>query len=151
MGRWTNTHTHTCQQNPVTKHPHFASGMGGHNVTGQVVGGGQHVTCDKPSTSKPGRTKNTRADCIGVRMFQERIVTADGSLGRRILWVEMSGGQLVAGRIVWAPKLLAATVNKQVFTSPRPLPDYAQDTLHTYDYISSCNLLLRNRYNLHTL
>jgi hypothetical protein len=55
MDRWTHTHTHThnLSKNPVTKHPHFASGKGGHNVTGQVIGGGQHVTHDKLSTSKP--------------------------------------------------------------------------------------------------
>jgi hypothetical protein len=56
MGWWAHTLTHTtCQKNPVTKHPHFASGKGGHDVTGQVAGGGQHVTCDnRPPRSRGG-------------------------------------------------------------------------------------------------
>jgi hypothetical protein len=36
-------------------------------------------------------------------MSQGRIVTVDGSLGGRIVWVEMSRGRFVGGRIVWAP------------------------------------------------
>jgi hypothetical protein len=82
MGRWTCTHTHTTfQNNPVTNRPHFALGKGGHDVTGQVVEGGQHVTCDKLSNSKQGWKKNTWMDHTGVRMSQGRIVTAGGSLG----------------------------------------------------------------------
>jgi hypothetical protein len=84
----------------VTKHPHFASGKGGHDVTGQVVGSRQHVTCDKLPTSKPERAKNTWTGRIGVRMSQGRIVTADGMLGGRIVWVELSRGRFVGGRIV---------------------------------------------------
>ncbi len=37
------------------------------------------------------------------RMSQGQIVTAGGSLGRRIVWVEMSCGRFVGGRIVKAP------------------------------------------------
>ncbi len=84
----------------MTKHPHFASGKGGHDVIGQVVWGGQYVTCDKLSTSKLGWKKNTGTDRIGVRMSQGHIVTADGSLGGRIVWVELSRGRFVSGRIV---------------------------------------------------
>ncbi len=87
----------------MTKGPHFASGKGGHNVTGQVVGGGQHVMCDKPSTLKPGWMKNTWTDRIGVRLSQGQIVTADGSLGGRIVWVKLSCGRFVGGRIVCGP------------------------------------------------
>ncbi len=36
-------------------------------------------------------------DRIGVRMSQRRIVTADGSLGGRIVWVELSRDRLVGG------------------------------------------------------
>ncbi len=85
---------------PVTKRPHFASGKGGHDVTGQVVWGGQYVTSDKLSTLKLGWTKNTWMDRIGVRMSQGPIVTADGSLGGWIVWVELSRGRFVGGRIV---------------------------------------------------
>jgi hypothetical protein len=94
------THTHNLSRNLVTKHPHFASGKGGHDVTGQVVWGGQYVTSDKPSTSKLGWTKNTWTDRIGVKMSLGRIVTADGSLGGWIVWVELSHGRFVGGRIV---------------------------------------------------
>jgi hypothetical protein len=65
-----------------------------------VVWGGQYVTSDKLSTSKLGWTKNTWTDRIGVRMSQGRIVTADGSLGGRIVWVELSRGRFVGGQIV---------------------------------------------------
>jgi hypothetical protein len=85
---------------PVTKRPHFASGKGRHDVTGQVVWGGQYVTSDKLSTSKLGWTKNTWMDRIGVRMSQGHIVTTDGSLGGWIVWVELSRGRFVGGRIV---------------------------------------------------
>ncbi len=85
---------------PVTKRPHFASGKGGHDVTGQVVWVGQYVTSDKLSTSKLGWTKNTRMDRMGVKMSQGRIVTADSSLGGRIVWVELLRGRFVGGRIV---------------------------------------------------
>jgi hypothetical protein len=97
MGRW--TRTHNLSKNPVTKSPHFASGKVGHDVTGQVVWGGQYVTCDKPSTSKLGWTKNTWTDCIGVRMSLGPIVTANSSLGGQIVWVELSRGRFVGGRI----------------------------------------------------
>ncbi len=85
---------------PVIKRPHFASGKGGHDVTGQVVWGGQFVTRDKLSTPKLGWTKNTWMDRIGVRMSQGRIVTADGSLGGQIVWVELSRSRFVGGRII---------------------------------------------------
>jgi hypothetical protein len=78
----------------MTKRPHFASGEGGHEVTGQVVGGGQHVTCDKLVT------KNTWTDCVGVRMSQGRIVTADGSMGGQIVWIDMSRGWFGSEKIV---------------------------------------------------
>jgi hypothetical protein len=55
---------------------------------------------DKPSTLKLGWTKNTWTDRIGVKMSLGRIVTADGSLGGRIVWVELSHGRFVGGRIV---------------------------------------------------
>ncbi len=84
----------------MTKRPHFASGKGGHDVTGQVVWGGQYVTSDKLSTSKLGWTKHTWTDRLGVRMSQGCIVTADGSLGGQIVWVELSRGRFVSGRIV---------------------------------------------------
>jgi hypothetical protein len=100
MGRWTCTHTHSLSKNPETTRPHFASGKGGHDVTGQVVWGGQYVTCDKLSTSKLGWTKNTWTDRIGVRMSQRRIVIADSSLSGRIVWVELSRGRFVVGQIV---------------------------------------------------
>ncbi len=89
-----------CQKNPVTKRPYFASGNGGHDVTGQVVGIGQHVTCDKPSISKPGWIKNTWTDHIGVRMSQGRIVTADGLFSGQIEWLKFLRGWFVSGRIV---------------------------------------------------
>ncbi len=41
-------------KNHVTNRPHFALGKGGHDVTEQFEEGGHHVTCDKPSTLKPG-------------------------------------------------------------------------------------------------
>jgi hypothetical protein len=95
------SHTHTnLSKNPVTKRPQLASGKGGHDVTGQVVWGGQYVTSDKPSTLKIGWKKNTWTDRIGVRMSLGRIVTADGSLGGRIVWVKLSRGRFVGGRIV---------------------------------------------------
>jgi hypothetical protein len=43
---------------------------------------------------------------MGVRMSQGRIVTADGSLGGRIVWVELSRGWFVGGQIVLAPGYL---------------------------------------------
>ncbi len=36
----------------------------------------------------------------GVRMSQGQLVTADGSLGGRIVWVKLSRGQFIGGRIV---------------------------------------------------
>jgi hypothetical protein len=90
-------------KNPVTKCPHFASRNGRHDVTEHFEEGGRHVTCDKPSTSKPRWTTNTWTDHLGVRMSQRRIVTAQGSLGGQIVWVELSRGRFVGGRIVKAP------------------------------------------------
>jgi hypothetical protein len=46
-----------------------------------------HVT-NRPPQSR-GWTKNTWTDRAGVRMSQGQIVTADGSLGGRIVWVEV--------------------------------------------------------------
>jgi hypothetical protein len=60
------------------------------------------------SILNPGWTKNTWMDCKGVRMSQRRILTIDGSLGGQIVWVEMSHGRLVGGRIVKAPFLFAS-------------------------------------------
>jgi hypothetical protein len=57
-------------KNPATKHPHFASGKGGRDVTKHFEEIGHHVTCDKLSTLKPGWMKNTWTDCISVRMSQ---------------------------------------------------------------------------------
>jgi hypothetical protein len=111
-------------KNPVKKRPHVANSWqdvtngskiicdklskfcfkeGGHYVTEHLKEGGCHVTCDKASTSKGGWTKNTWMDRTGLRMSQGRIVTAGGSLGGRIVWVEMSRGRFVGGRIVKAP------------------------------------------------
>jgi hypothetical protein len=84
----------------VTKRPHFASGKGRHDVTEHFEEGGCHVTCDKPSTSESGWTKNTWMDHIGVRMSQGRIVTGDGTLGGWIVWIKLSRGRFVNGRIV---------------------------------------------------
>jgi hypothetical protein len=67
-------------KNHMTKRLYFASGKGGHDVT-EHFEGGCHVSCDKTPTTNQGWTKNTWTDCIGVRMSQGRIVTADGSLG----------------------------------------------------------------------
>jgi hypothetical protein len=91
--------------NSVTNHPNFASRKGGHghDVTEHLKEGGRHVTCDKASTSKGGWTKNTCTDRTGVRMSQGQIVTAGGLLSGQIVWVEMSLGQFVCGRIVKAP------------------------------------------------
>jgi hypothetical protein len=69
-------------KNHVTKHSHFASEMGRHDVTEHFVEGGHHVTCEKPSTSKPGWTKNTWMDRMYTRA---KIVAADSSLGGRIV------------------------------------------------------------------
>ncbi len=41
--------------------------------------------------------------CTGVRMSRGQIVSADGSLDGRIVWVELSRGRFVGGRIVKAP------------------------------------------------
>jgi hypothetical protein len=90
-------------KNFVTNRPNFASGKGGHDVTEHFREGGRYVTCDKASTSKGGWTKNTWRDRTGVRMSQGQIATAGGSLGRRIVWVEMLRGRFVGGRIVKAP------------------------------------------------
>jgi hypothetical protein len=87
-------------------HPNFASGKGGHDVTEHFEEGGCHVTCEKPSTSKPGWTKNTWAECTSVRMSQGQIVTSDGLLGGWIVWVELSLGWFVGGWIVKAPPAL---------------------------------------------
>ncbi len=38
-------------------------------------------------------------DRIGVKMSLGRLVTADGSFGGRIVWVELSRGRFVGGRI----------------------------------------------------
>jgi hypothetical protein len=84
MGRWTHTHTQ-CVNKILRQNVHISL----FDVTGQVVGGGLHVTFDKPSTLKPVWTKNTWTDLIGVRMSQGRNVTADGLLGRQIVWVEL--------------------------------------------------------------
>ncbi len=86
-------HCKHVEKNPVTKHPHFAKqpaghditnwsknfvtnrpnfalGKGGHNVTEHFDEGGRYVTCDKPSTLKPGWMKNMWTDHIGGRMTQ---------------------------------------------------------------------------------
>jgi hypothetical protein len=39
---------------------------------------------------KPGEDKKYLNGCIGVKMSQGRIVTADGLLGGRIVWIKMS-------------------------------------------------------------
>jgi hypothetical protein len=54
----------------VSNRPNFASGKGGHYVTENFEEGGRYVTCDKPSTMKPGWMKNTWMDRIGGRMSQ---------------------------------------------------------------------------------
>jgi hypothetical protein len=111
-------------KNPVIKFPHvakqlagchkwvqkfcdqpskFCFGKGGHDVTEHFGEGGRYVTCDKASTSKGGWTKNTWTDRTGVRMSQGQIATAGGSLGGKIVWVEMLRGRFVGGRIVKAP------------------------------------------------
>ncbi len=90
--------------NFVTNRPNFASRKGGHYVTEHLKEGGRHVTCVKATTSKGGVDENTWTDRTGVRMSQERIVTAGGLLGGRIVWVEMSRGRFVGGRIVKAPE-----------------------------------------------
>ncbi len=89
----------------MTNCPNFASEKSGHDVTEHFEEGGCHVTCDKPSTLKLGRTKNTWTDRTGIRMSQGQIVTTDGSLGGQIVWVELSRGQFVGGRIIKAPYL----------------------------------------------
>ncbi len=93
-------------KNFVTNRPNFASGKGGHDVTEHFGEGGRYVTSDKLSTLKPGWTKNMWTDRIGGQMSQGRIVTADGLLGGRLVWVEMSHGRFVGGRIVNAPLIL---------------------------------------------
>jgi hypothetical protein len=92
-------------KNHVTNCPHFASVKGGHHVTKHIEEGGRHVTCEKPSTSKPGWTQNTRTDHTGKRMSQGRIVTADRSLGGQIVWVKLLCGRFMVVRIVKAPLL----------------------------------------------
>jgi hypothetical protein len=69
-------------KNHVTNHPDFASGKGGHDAKEHFEEGGRHVTCDKPSTLKPGWTKYTWTNRTVVRMSQGQIVTAD------IRWVD---------------------------------------------------------------
>ncbi len=64
---------------------------------------------DKPSTSNP-ELNNTWTDRTGVGMAQEWIVTAEGLLGGWILWVKMSHGWIVGGRIISAPQLYANRV-----------------------------------------
>jgi hypothetical protein len=61
-------------KNHVTNCPHFASGKGGHDVNEHFEEGGRHVTCDKPSISKPGWTK-IPGRTVHVRMLQGQIVT----------------------------------------------------------------------------
>ncbi len=61
---------HKWAKNHVTNCPNFASGKKGHDVTEHSEEGGRHATCDKPSTSKLGWTKNTWMDHAGVRMSQ---------------------------------------------------------------------------------
>jgi hypothetical protein len=39
-------------------------------------------------------------------MRQGRIVTADGLLGGQIVWMELSSGRFMGGRIIKAPKYL---------------------------------------------
>ncbi len=75
----------------MTKHPHFTSGKGGHDVTGQVVWGGQYVTSDKLSASKLGWTKNTWMDSIGVNVtgahcHSRRFIGWTDSVGRIVAW-----------------------------------------------------------------
>jgi hypothetical protein len=110
-------------KNHMTKRPHFAEQpagylkwvqkscdkpskfrfrKGGHDVSEHFEEGERHVTCDKPSTSKPGWTKNTWTDHTGVRMSQGQVVTADGLLGGRIVWFELSRGWFVGGWIIKA-------------------------------------------------
>jgi hypothetical protein len=50
--------------------PNFTSGKCGHNVTEHFEEGGCYVTCDKPSTLKPGWMKNMWRNHIGGRMSQ---------------------------------------------------------------------------------
>ncbi len=63
---------HKWVQNFVTNHPNVASGKGGYNVTEHFEEGGRYVdvTCDKPSTLKPGWIKNIWMDRICGRMSQ---------------------------------------------------------------------------------
>jgi hypothetical protein len=93
-------------KNFVTNRPNFASGKGGHDVTEHFGEGGRYFTSDKLYTLKPGWTKNMWTDRIGGQMSQGRIVTADGLLGGRLVWVEMLRGRFVGGWIVNAPLIL---------------------------------------------
>ncbi len=63
-----------------------------------------HVT--KLSTLKPGWTKNTWRDRTDVCLSKGQFGTAEGLLGGQIVWVELSCGRFVCGRIVKAPKTL---------------------------------------------
>ncbi len=99
-------------KNHVTNCPHFASGKGGHDIIKHFEEGGRHVTCEKSSTLKPGWTKNTRTDLTGERMSLGRIFTADGSLGRRIVWVKLLRGRFIGARTDKAP-LLCSEIERQ--------------------------------------
>jgi hypothetical protein len=101
---------------PVTKCSHFAEQPAGHHkwVQNHVdmmlqsilswVDNMSHVT--KLSTLKQGWTKNTWTDRTGIRMSQGQIGTAEGLFGGQIVWVELSCGRFVCGRIVKAPIIL---------------------------------------------
>jgi hypothetical protein len=80
----------------VTKCPNLAGGKGGHDVTEHIEEGGCNVACDKLSTLKPGMDEKYLDGSYRCKNVTGQIVTADGSLGGRIVWVELRS---VCGRM----------------------------------------------------
>jgi hypothetical protein len=116
---------HKCGKKHMTKCPHFAWLLARHHNCIQKP-------CDKPSKFcfRKGRTWchiafwggltscymwqtfNTWTDRSGERMSQGQIVKADSSLCGRIVWVELSCGRFVSGRIVKEPAELGFSPRK---------------------------------------
>jgi hypothetical protein len=104
-----------------------------HRLCDKILQGVGMSHCDKPS-------KFTRSECHNLGWTNNRstlrrnvtgaIVSAGGSLGGRIVWVKMSRGRFVGGRIVKAPDQLVMYV--AVVSPPIGLPFFPESGIfHT--------------------
>ncbi len=82
----------------MTNYPNFALGKGGHDATENFEEGRCHVTCDKPSTFKPGMDEKYLdgsymcKNITGVNCYSRQFIGWMDSVGRSVvgLWVHGS-------------------------------------------------------------